>query len=90
MSQEVDVKQYFVGVFVKGGKKGDHLIQMDARKFAIKNSIGSTNGVYRFDLEQIRIEMGEEMAMEFWEMLMYLLPEERVKKAVKEYVERCF
>ncbi|AIY90020.1 hypothetical protein [Geoglobus acetivorans] len=47
------------------------------------------NGKYKLDLEQIRVDMGEESAMELWELLMHLLPEKKVRKAIKEYAERC-
>jgi len=39
---------------------------------------------YRFR----KIEMGEDLAMEFWEILTYLLLQERVKKTIEEYAER--
>ncbi len=53
--------------------------------------MSKVNGVYKLDLESVKIEMGEDLAMEFWEILTYLLPQEKVKKAIEEYAERaCF
>jgi len=44
--------------------------------------------LYRLNLEQIQLEFCEDLAMEFWEILMYLLPMERVKKAIEEFAEK--
>ncbi|AIY90327.1 hypothetical protein GACE_1286 [Geoglobus acetivorans] len=61
---------------------------VDARKIALRNNINKVNGTYRLDLEQIRVEMGEDLVMEFWEILMYMLPLEKVKRAIEEFAER--
>lgn len=75
-------------VVIKSGNSKDHAVTVDARKIALRNSISKVNGTYKLDLEQIRVEMGEDLAMEFWEILMYMLPPEKVKRAIEEFAER--
>jgi len=88
MNVEQDLMDYRFRAVLRAGKKGDHSISIDARKIAVRNNVDRKGGLYRLNLEQIMIEFGEDLAMEFWEVLMYLLPEMKVKEAIKEYVER--
>ncbi len=85
---EQDLKDYRFRAVMKTGKKGDHSISIDARKIALRNNIDKRGGLYRLNLEQIQLEFGEDLAMEFWEILLYLLPLEKVKRAIKEFAER--
>ncbi len=87
MKAEQDLMDYRFRAVLRAGKKGDH-ISIDARKIAVRNNVDRRGGLYRLNLEQIMLEFGEDLAMEFWEVLMYLLPEVRVKEAIREYVER--
>ena len=48
---------YLFRVLVKGGKKGDYAIAVDARKFALRNNVRRVNGTYKLDFEQIRVEV---------------------------------
>ncbi|WP_449267229.1 hypothetical protein [Geoglobus acetivorans] len=53
---------------------------------------GYTNILLKSDLEgieseQIRVEMRENLVMEFWRMLIYMLPLERVERAIEEFAE---
>ena len=85
---EQDLKDYRFRAVMRTGRRGDHSISIDARKIALRNNIFKCGGLYRLNLEQIMLEFGEDLVMEFWEVLMYLLPEVRVKEAIREYVER--
>ncbi|AGK60958.1 hypothetical protein Asulf_00954 [Archaeoglobus sulfaticallidus PM70-1] len=87
MEVKQELKDYRFRAVLRSGKKGDHAICIDARKFAIRNNVSKKGGLYRLNLEQIQLEFGEDLAMEFWEVLMYMLPQERVKEAIREYVE---
>lgn len=82
------MQDYRFRVLIRSGNGKDHAVSVDARKIALRNNINKVNGTYRLDLEQIMVEMGEDLVMEFWEILMYLLPEERVKEAIREYAEK--
>ena len=82
---------YRFRVVIRSGNGKDEAVSIDARKIALRNNISKVNGTYKLDLESVKIEMGEDLAMEFWEILTYLLPPEKVKKAMEEYAERaCF
>jgi hypothetical protein len=85
---ELEMLDYRFRTVIKNGEKKDYAIKVDARKFAIKNSIFKRNRLYELDLEQIKIQFGEDLMMEFWEVLMYMLPEEKVREAIREYAER--
>ena len=85
---EQDLKDYRFRAIMKTGKKGDHSISIDARKIALRNNIVKRGGLYRMNLEQIQLEFGEDLAMEVWEILMYMLPVENVKRAIEEFAER--
>ncbi len=57
---------YRFRVVIKSGNGKDEAVSIDARKIALRNSISKVNGTYKLDLENVRIEMGEDLAMEFW------------------------
>ncbi|DBA54660.1 TPA_asm: hypothetical protein GahPV1_gp23 [Geoglobus ahangari pleomorphic virus 1] len=82
------MQDYRFRVLIKSGNGRDHAVAVDARKIALRNNISKVNGTYKLDLEQIKVEMGEDLAMEFWEILMYMLPLEKVKRAIEEFAER--
>lgn len=81
-------KDFRFRALIKSGSNGDHAISIDARKIALKNHIDRRSKLYRLNLEQIQLEFGEDLLMDFWEVVMYMLPCERVRRAIKEYVER--
>lgn len=83
------MQDYRFRVLIKSGNGKDYAVSVDARKIALKNNINKVNGTYRLDLEQIRVEMGEDLVMEFWEILMYMLPLEKVRRAIEEFAERA-
>ncbi len=87
MKQHQELKDYRFRAVLKTGKKGDHVISMDARKIAVKNNISKRGSLYRADLEQIRLEFGEDLMVEIWEVVMWMLPEKIVREAVREYFE---
>ncbi len=85
---EQDLKDYRFRAVMRAGNGRDHSISINARKIAVRNNIFKCGGLYRLNLEQIQIEFGEDLAMEFWEILLYMLPMERVKRAIEEFAER--
>ena len=87
MKQHQELKDYRFRTILKTGKKGDHVISMDARKIAIKNNVSKRGSLYRIDFEQIKLEFGEDLMIEIWEVLMWMLPGRIVKEAVREYFE---
>jgi len=74
-------------VTVKSGNCKDHAVSVDARKIALRNSISMRRGIFSMDFEQIRIEMGKDLMEELWEIMMYLMDEEKVKEAMEEFAE---
>lgn len=65
--QEVErVGDYRFRAVIKTDVKGDHAIKINARKIALRNRIGMTNGLHYLDLDQIRLEFGEDLIMEWW------------------------
>jgi|Deesub1362B_J571_1020462.scaffolds.fasta_scaffold00842_15 hypothetical protein len=74
-------------VTVKSGNGEDHAVSVDARKIALRNSISMRNGIFRVDFEQIKLEMGKDLMEELWEVMMYLIDEEKVREAMEEYSE---
>ena len=80
---------YRFRIVIRSGNGKDEAVSIDARKIALKNYISKVNGTYKLDLESVKIEMGEDLAMEFWEILTYLLPPEKVREAIREYLERA-
>ncbi len=45
-------------------------------------------GMHYLNLDQIQLEFGEDLLMDWWEELMYFLPAERVRRAIQRYYEK--
>ncbi len=42
----------------------------------------------RIEKDLIEVEMGEDLTMEFWEILWYMLFSEKVERAIDEFAEK--
>jgi len=74
-------------VLIKSGNGEDHAISVDARKIALRNRVSFTRGILSIDFDEIRVEMGKDLMEELWEVMMYLIDEEKVREAMEEFAE---
>jgi len=85
MEAKAEMKDYRFRASIKTGRKGDHAITVDARKIALKTAMRKREGMHYLNLDQILLEFGEDLLMDWWEELYSKLIELSRKYSMKFY-----
>lgn len=58
------------------------------RKVEAGKDVMKKGGMYVLNFGGVSVEMGEDLAKDIVELMLYMLPEEEVQKMLEEYCER--
>ncbi|RLI81943.1 hypothetical protein DRP07_06255 [Archaeoglobales archaeon] len=83
-----ELKDYRCRVVIKAKGK-DRRVDVDAKMIPVKDVVGKSKGMFFIDFKGLRIEFGQDLLDDLFEEIIWFVSHERVRKAIKEYFERC-
>ncbi len=66
----------------------DAVIETEIRKVRAGKNVAKKGGMYQLKFGGAEIEMGEGLTIDVVELLLYMLPEEKVQRMIEGYCER--
>ena len=84
MSEEKDLR---LRIFLRVDGT-DRCVEVDAKMWVARDSVGTKLGMFYVDFGGFRIEMGQDLLDELWSVMIWFVSREKVEETVKEYFEK--
>ena len=66
----------------------DEKVDVDAKLLPVRDAVGRIYGLFYIDLKSVRIEMGQDLLDDLFEVMIWFATPKRVKRAVREWFEK--